>query len=254
MKALSLVLLFGIVVVVTGRYQHRSHGEGHGHGQGHGHGKKKGKALEHFHTHKLGKHMRMFKLPEGAACSEDVQTCMKNVHMHARRCFQIRTGSLATRVRACRKEDDDVKAADKEWQEASFKWHKGLEGCMKGDPVPEEEEEGDDFMYLFRKKRESEPEPAEGHEDCDGGRGEYTNFHSCWRAMKEHHRTCEAKVIPECPILARCNGKGDVPSDENEAEWYNYMEGVRGVKEEKLRNYRTALFECLDIEGGIDMD
>jgi len=219
--------------------------------------------MEYFNRADLNEDFQNYKVPDSAGCAKPVQDCVRGVHQHAQNCLRLwMESSLGEQIQTCETTNQEVKDADKAWQEASFKFHKALQQCLEGEAPPAEAASDINTWFLFRKKRSTDeqesqsqsqevsdeaaaPAAAPGHEH-DKHNKQYATPQECWADMRQHREECKQKVT-ECPKMARCNGYGDEPTDHTEAQWFNYVKRLRIDKETKVRDHRTKLHTCLQL-------
>ena len=84
-------------------------------------------------------------------CSDLSKDCVKGGHAHARRCIGMFYSEKRAEIAECKNENEDLQQASREWQEASFAWHKGIQDCLAGEDAPAAE--ASRVFFYFRRKR-----------------------------------------------------------------------------------------------------
>uniref|UniRef100_A0A915J4X6 Secreted protein n=1 Tax=Romanomermis culicivorax TaxID=13658 RepID=A0A915J4X6_ROMCU len=83
--------------------------------------------MPHFNIDLLDPSFASYNLPQ---CTSDVNECMKNLHTEAIKCVvKLRANPAAAQ---CMANDEQVKSGHEQFQKNSFKWHKSVELCLKG--------------------------------------------------------------------------------------------------------------------------
>lgn len=187
--------------------------------------------------------MLEYKVSAAAECDEAISDCITQVHSHGKRCIKMwhTDPNQGPKLRECESDNAEVKAADQAWQEASQKYHVGLGKCLAGEEVPQ-----DDSWFFFRRKRhtsEGEHTHHEGHVEGSHSHEEYETAKDCWIAMKDHKEHC-METMTTCPKMLLCNGLGPQPEGEG-ADWHDYVKGLREDKEEKVKEHKRLLHQCM---------
>jgi hypothetical protein len=196
--------------------------------------------LPHFDKDLLSSDMKEYKISSAAECTEEINQCIARVHRHAQQCVGMwhQDPAQGPKLRECESDNAEVKAADQAWQEASEKYHVGLGKCLAGEDVPEEES-----FFFFRRKRHTNRH--EGHMDSHSDE-EYESARDCWIAMQDHKKEC-METMTTCPRMLLCNGLGPQPEGEG-ADWWEYVKDLREDKEEKVKEHKRLLKECMGTD------
>jgi hypothetical protein len=203
---------------------------------------------------KLSSEFKLFNI-SSSDCNPDLWECIASLHERAVMCARLQQteNERSDKYDECSANEDIIRAR-KDWEKASGKWHKALDMCMAGDAVPEEEE-ADAFVYLLRRKRNSEPHkpaenpgPAHPHRHTSHMRGHgprvFENAAECWRDVVAHRRDCSSKAL-ECPEYAVCSGMEGVEVPEGKQAWFDRSKELREKQKQTMHDYEKKLHECL---------
>jgi len=188
-------------------------------------------------------HYKRLELSEGfrryeTGCSQEVNTCLKEMHVSVHRCVAQWKRQAGPRYDECIRNDPVVANASRDWQMPSFKWHKAMDKCLRGEDAPTVETlqswaiEYAAMAYYSRKKRDT---PTAD------------DVAACWRAARQKSDQCKEKAS-QCTRFAHCYGEGAEPSNESAKRWFNHIKTLRTETKNKSKIHVMHMGHCLRNE------
>jgi len=179
-----------------------------------------------------------FRQYDAADCSDEVNTCLRQMHENAKRCIGLWRQQAGERFQHCITNDAVVQNATKDWQVPSFKWHKAMDQCLAGREAPTQQAleslaiQSAAMSYYSRRKRD-----AAASEEVT----------QCWRSSRQQKTECLQKAA-QCTAFAHCYGEGAEPTNESAKRWFNHVKRLRAETQQKSKIYIMHMGHCLRNE------
>jgi len=181
-----------------------------------------------------------FRRYEATGCSQDVNTCLREMHENVQRCVTKWRQQAGERFDHCNKNDAVVVNASRDWQVPSLKWHKAMDQCLSGTEAPTAEalqslaiESAAMSYYNSRRKRDTPPTSDD--------------VAACWRTSRQKRDQCKEKAM-QCTQFAHCYGEGAEPSNESAKRWYQHVKRLRTETKNKSKIHVMHMGHCLRNE------
>jgi len=192
-------------------------------------------SLKHFNRNEFSDSFRRYEI---ADCSQEVNACLRDMHVSVVQCVAQWKRQAGPRYDHCIKNDPVVINASRDWQVPSFKWHKAMDKCLAGEEAPTAQAlqslaiESAAMAFYSRRKRDT---PSAD------------DVAACWRAARTKSDQCKAKA-GQCTRFAHCYGEGAEPSNESAKRWFDHIKRLRTETKNKSKIHVMHMGHCLRNE------